>query len=75
VAIILTYKHYIYIYRFNKHPSIEKDETVVDEITYQIGERSYKTALRATRNWSQVSGRRSGNSEIRACVLQLYAAG
>jgi len=50
VAIILTYKHYIYIYRFNKHPSIEKDETVVDEITYQIGERSYKTALRATRN-------------------------
>jgi hypothetical protein len=27
---------------FNKHPSIEKDETVVDEITYQIGERSYR---------------------------------
>jgi hypothetical protein len=32
----------IYIYHFNKHPSIEKYETIVDEITYQIGERSYR---------------------------------
>ena len=32
----------IYIYHFNKLPSIEKDGTVVDEITYKIGERCYR---------------------------------
>lgn len=35
----------IYIYNFNKHPSIEKDETVADEITNKICERCYSELL------------------------------